>query len=223
MRGTISRMALGTLVLTMLLGGCGVGSQPMGLLAPQAAKVDAKQAATVFPTQPGFVWQYDVVAHPADDPFVDYKGTETIRLESVRRQGEAVTLECRAIDTFTERYRFPVLSMSGDAIELRGVTYWGTAASDTETLTVAFLRLPLKAGSKWDDGLWSGEVKGRERVTVPTGTYDAWKVSVIGTYEQQYTAVGNYWVAPGVGIVKSDLSIPGWNVESELIVAAVQR
>jgi hypothetical protein len=54
---------------------------------------------------------------------------------------------------------------------------------------------------------------------VPAGTFEAWNIDVIGTYDQQYTAVGHYWVAPGKGIVKSELSIPGWNMESVMIPA----
>ena len=34
------------------------------------------------------------------------------------------------------------------------------------------------------------------------------KVYVIGTYNQDYTIVGNYWLAKGIGIVKSSYFIP---------------
>jgi hypothetical protein len=223
MHGSMMRLALGGVILALGLGGCGISSLQPELTTTGSKGVQAKQTSSMFPSEPDFVWQYDVLAHPSDDPYVDYRGTETVRIENVRRQGDRVTVECRAIDTFTKRYRFPQVTMSGDKVELRGVTYWGTAASDVDDLSIDFLRLPLKIGTKWDDGGWVGEVKGRERVTVPTGTYEAWKISVIGAYAQEYTAVGTYWVAPGLGIVKSDLSVPGWNVESELIVAGVQR
>ena len=214
-----------TLALTfsLMLAGCGLGFQPSGLPTRDAARVQATQTTSIFPTEPGFVWQYDVVAHPADDPYVDYRGTETVRIESSRKQDGTVVVNCRAIDTFTERYRFPQLTLSGNQVNLRGVTYWGSAASEVGGLTIDFLHLPLKVGARWDDGEWIGEVEAREKVTVPTGTYDAWRINVIGTHDRVYTAVGNYWVAPGVGIVKSDLAIPGWNIESELIVAGVQR
>ena len=211
------------LTLSLMLGGCGLGFQPGSLPARETSRVQAAQTTSVFPTEPGFVWQYDVVAHPTDDPDVDYRGTETVKIESSRKQDGTVIVNCRAIDTFTERYRFPQLTLSSNQVTLRGVTYWGSAASEVGGLTIDFLRLPLSVGSRWDDGEWIGEVVRKEKVTVPTGTYDAWRINVIGTHDQVYTAVGNYWVAPGVGIVKSDLSIPGWNIESKLIVAGVQR
>lgn len=216
-------LTLAGMGLSLVLSGCGFGVQSGALSPTTGQPVKAAQTQRVFPTEPGFVWQYDVVAHPAADPYVDYHGTETVRLISARQQNGAQVLECQAMDTFTTRYRFPKLVLTGNKVVLQGVTFWGSLASEAPELTIGFLDLPLKAGARWDDGEWSGEVKGRERVTVPTGTYDAWKVSVIGTHDRVYTAVGTYWVAPGVGIVKSDLSVPGWNLESKLIVASVQR
>lgn len=216
-------VTLGALGLALVLGGCGLGFQT-GTMTPQgASRVKAAQTASVFPTEPGYVWQYDVVAHPTDDPYVDYRGTETVKVMTSRKLDGTVTLDCRAFDSFTDRLRFPQLVMTGDTVEMRGVTFWGSLATEAKDLTIEFLQLPLKDGARWDDGQWIGEVEGREKVTVPTGTYDTWKISVIGTHDQVYTAVGNYWVAPGVGIVKSELSVPGWHLESELIVAGVQR
>ncbi len=216
-------LALAGLSLALLLGGCGLGVQTGPLGVKDASRAKATQTSSVFPTEPGYVWQYDVVAHPSDDPYVDYRGTETVRLVSSRKTDGSVLVECKAFDTFTSRYRFPKLVMTGDKVVMQGVAFWGSMAWGVDDLKIDFLQLPLKVGARWDDGAWIGEVEGREKVTVPTGTYDTWKVSVIGTHDEVYTAVGNYWIAPGVGIVKSDLSVPGWNVESELIVAGVQR
>lgn len=202
-------------VAMAVLAGCGVPSGMRAVSTERVAK--AASEAPMFPVTPGYTWQYKIVAHPADDPYVDYEGTETMEIESVRREGTATVLSMRAIDSFTTEYRFPVVTMTADKVTIRGVEYLGVAASMVEDLTIDFLRFPLKPGSKWDDGLWVGEAKGKETVTVGAGTYQAQKVGAIGTHAQAYTAVGNYWVAPGVGIVKSDLSIPGWNVESELV------
>lgn len=197
-----------------LLAGCGV---PSGLRTVSVSKqVKAAAEAPIFPATPGHTWQYKVVAHPSDDPYVDYEGTETVTIDSVGLQGEATVLSMRAIDSFTTRYRYPVVTMTGDRVSIRGVEYLGVAAEPVEDLSIDFLHLPLKAGAKWDDGLWLGEIKAKEQVTVGAGTYQAWKVAVIGTHAHAYTAVGDYWIAPGVGIVKSNLNIQGWNLESEL-------
>lgn len=198
-----------------VLAGCGV---PAGMRTVAVApKAKAASEAPMFPATPGHTWQYKVVAHPADDPYVDYEGTETMEIESVRREGTATVLSMRAIDSFTTRYRYPVVTMTADKVTIRDVEYLGVAAATVEGHSFDFLRFPLTAGTKWDDGLWIGEAKGQETVTVGAGTHRAYKVSAIGTHAQAYTAVGDYWVAPGVGIVKSDLNIPGWNVESELV------
>lgn len=201
------------LVGVAVLAGCGV---PSTLRQAPAGRLEAASEAPVFPTTPGHTWQYRVVAHPADDPYVDYDGTETMQIDSVRRDGGATVLSMRAIDSFTERYRFPVVTMTADKVQLQGVEYLGVAADNVDDLTIDFLRFPLQAGFRWDDGLWVGELKGQESVRVAAGTFRAWKLGVIGTHDQAYTAVGTYWVAPGVGIVKSELNIPGWDVESEL-------
>lgn len=204
--------------LALALAGCGAQS-----LAPTAQRaagaLQARASEALFPADPSSVWQYEVTAHPVDDPYVDYKGTETVTVDSVRRQNGRTVLQLRAIDDFTDRYRFPVVTEGPEGVSLQGVTYWGTAASSAEELKIEFLRFPLKPGGRSDDGLWISEVKRKETVKVPAGTFEAWRVSVIGTYEAQYTAVGTYWVAPGRGIVKSDLNIPGWNIESEMIPA----
>ena len=54
------------------------------------------------------------------------------------------------------------------------------------------------------------------RINTPLGERDAWRLLVIGTYDHAYTAVGSYWIVPGMGIVRSELSIPGWNLVTEL-------
>lgn len=208
--------------LALLIGLAGCGHKPVAIKQASLEKSVAAASRSFFPVEHHFVWQYDVVAHPADDPYTDYKGTETVRLSTVRRSGDNQILEMKAIDSFTNRYRFPVVEQNAQGVRILGVTYWGAAASDADDLRIDFLRFPLRLASKWDDGQWVTEVKTKERVTVPCGTFEAWKLSVIGTYQQNYTAVGSYWVAPGIGIVKSALSIPGWDIESELILGAVQ-
>lgn len=210
------RIALGAATL-LFLAGCGTANRTAPIqAAPKSKTLAARDWQAFFPTQPGSTWQYDAVAHPTDDPYVDYPGSQTIRVESSRQEAGQTVIELRDIDTFTTSYRFPTLVVSAAGVALKGVDYWGPVASPIEDLTVAFLRFPLTVGSRWDDGEWIGKVLKEEKVTVPAGTFDTWKLDVIGTHDQAYTAVGYYWIAKGVGVVKSDLAIEGWLLESSL-------
>lgn len=177
---------------------------------------------SLFPSTPGYTWNYDVVFHPADDPYVDYKGTYTLEVESSKKSSNNTVINLRGIDSLYSKYNFPVLTISKDNVSVKGITYLGFGAVPAEDLTIDFLHLPFKAGEKWDDELWTGQTMKSEKVTIPSGTYDAWRINVIGTYQQTYTAVGNYWISPGIGIIKSELSVPGWSVESFLTSSAIK-
>lgn len=198
--------------------GCGRTNAPLPT-AIRGSALQSLKADALFPTDPGRVWRYEVVAHPQDDPETDVLGTQTVTVDRVRRQGTRTEVTLRDIDTFTQAYRFPVVTFDGDKLVIAGVTYWGAAAEQADDLANEFLHLPWVPAEHWDDGNWAGKVVGRETVTVPAGTFDAWRVEGIGTYEQEYTVVGDYWFAPGVGIVKSSLTVPGWYLDHALIPA----
>lgn len=186
------------------------------------AGIIKSEANSLFPSTPGYTWNYDVVFHPTDDPYVDYKGNYTLEVDKSRKSGTSTVINLKGIDTIDNKYNFPVLTIDKDNVSLKGVTFLGFGSMPAEDLTIDFLHLPFKAGEKWDDGLFTGQTMKNEKVTIPSGTFDAWKVSVIGTYQQAYTAVGNYWISPGVGIIKSELSVPGWTVETVLTSSAVK-
>jgi len=211
-----------TTAIVTLLAGCGSAIGPAPAPKPDSGTLPRSTKSTnvdwkaFFPTRPGYTWRYTTVAHPTDDPYVDYPGTHTARIESARQESGVTVIEVRDIDSYTARYRFPALKVSSEGVDLVGVDYWGPVADAIDDLTVPFLRFPLKVGARWDDGAWIGKVLKEERVSVPAGTFDTWKLDVIGTHDQAYTAVGYYWVAKGAGIVKSDFSIEGWLIETEL-------
>lgn len=206
--------------LALALAGCGVAPHA-AQVAPGALK--AKQVSHFFNATTASVWQYDVVSHPTDDPDVDYKGTETVTVDAVKAKGEATVLQLRAIDTYTNYYRFPVVTEDANGVSIAGVTFWGAGAEAAQDLKIGFLKFPLALNARWDDGQWIGKALKREQVHVPAGTYDAWVIDCIGTYDSAYTAVGKYWVAEGAGIVKSELSVPGYTMESVLIPAAKRK
>jgi hypothetical protein len=214
----MQRKVLMGLGLAVAIAGCGTQGLAPGAVK-SAAKVSVKATERFFPADPNAVWQYEVTAHAADDAYTEYKGTETVIVDSMRRAGDTTVLKLRAIDDFTNRYRFPIVTETAEGVTIQGVEYMGVAADEIEDHTIQFLRFPLTEGTRWDDGLWVGKAIKKETVKVPAGTFQAWNIDVIGTYDNAYTAVGHYWVAPGKGIVKSQLSIPGWDVLSEMIPA----
>lgn len=228
------RIALG-IAATLLVAGCGTAARLGSAVPPGGAKVPgtapaggaasagglaARDWQSYFPGQVGHTWQYRTVAHPTDDPYVDYPGTHTVRVEASRQEAGRVEIDLREIDSYTTRYRFPRLIASPAGVDLVGVDYWGPVATAIDSLSIPLLRFPLAVGSRWDDGAWMGKVIKEERVTVPAGTFDTVKLDVIGTHDQAYTAVGYYWLARGVGVVKSDYSIEGWLIETELTSAS---
>lgn len=211
---------LGSAALIALVG-CGVTPTQMG--KPSTSSVASKALDTFFPTQAGYTWQYNVAVHPTEDPDESIAGTQTFRIDSSRKRGDGSTISLRESDSYTMTDRFPTIILTQDKLVVQGVDYLGPLATVTPDLKSDFLRFPLVTGKKWDDGNWLGELKGQEKVTVPAGTFEAWKMSIIGTYDHAYTAVGTYWLAPEVGIVKSDLFVEGFNLESELKQSGLQK
>lgn len=182
---------------------------------PMLTKIKA-DATSFFPTEKGYVWNYDVVYHQTDDPDGDYNGTASMEIESAVKSKNETTLNLKAVDSVSLEATFPTITFGDKGVSFAGVEYLGFGAVKTPDLKVDFLHLPMKAGEKWDDGLWSVQTVASEKVTIPSGTYDAWKISVIGTYDHAYTAVGKYWIVAGIGIVRNELAVQGWTFESTL-------
>lgn len=214
--------------LFLILASCQTQQQIINPVVPvnQAAKISSKsfpkgtvkaEPGSLFPTEVGYTWNYNVVFHPTNDPYVDYDGTLSLEVDKSKKSNDETIINLRQIDSLNNEYNFPVMKVSKNNVSVSGVTYLGFGSLKADDLSIDFLHLPFKAGEKWDDSLFTGQTMKQEKVTIPSGTYDAWKVYVIGTYEQQYTAVGNYWIAPGIGIIKSELSVPGWTLESTLV------
>lgn len=200
-------------LLLLLVAGC--GTTPVAPVTSGGTQVKA-QRADFFPSAPGTVWRYQVMAHPPDDPYVDIPGSETVEVLGSRQTRAGTVLSLRELDAFADGYRYPELTIGEDQLVVRNVTYLGPFADLAEGHAFELLHFPVVVGSKWDDGLWAGGILGSETVTVPAGAFQTYKVDAIGTYQQAYTVVGTYWIAPGTGIVKSDLNTPGGTFECAL-------
>jgi hypothetical protein len=214
-------------MVTVLVAACGTPLRPALTVAPTATaqKAVAPRVSDLFPSTPGHVWQYATHAQLQDDPDTDYPGWETVTIDTVRRSGRATTIQLKVIDDFTNKLRFPTVTLDDTGVKVTGVTYWGSGAREADGHSFKLVDFPLTPGHKWDDGDWAGTIKGQETVTVKAGTFTAWRVEAFGTFNQEYTAVGDYWIAPGVGIVKSALTIPStenFYLQTELLPAGTK-
>lgn len=224
-------MRISSLILlscTVLLLACQAPVMPPAM-APavprplQALNSSPTAPAALFPTTQGFFWDYAVTIAPVMDPQAEEYGSYTLQLEDVQPVSGATQLGLRAQSGFNNRYSFPTLVQGPQGVTLRDMTFLGIGSDEVRGLEIPFVPAQLTPGYRWESEHWIGKVKGRERVSVPAGSYDAWRIEVIGTFEQAYTAVGDYWLVEGLGVVKSRYTVPHMHVESVLRQAGPRR
>lgn len=197
---------------------------PLAAQAQLRAQTQAQaQTAPLFPVQAGYHWEYEVTIAPVQDPYAEEHGNYSLNLESVTPSPQGDKLEFRAMSSFTTSYTFPTLIQSDQGLTLQDMTFLGLGSDKVQGLSLNFVQAPLQAGQRWEDEYWIGKVKGQEDVTVPAGTFRAWRIEVIGTFQQAYTAVGDYWFVPGQGMVKSVLTVPGTHIEMDLAQSGLRR
>lgn len=229
------RKLIASLGLLALLTACSTAPGPAAFRGPvMLGRQSVNQQATVrkqpvarsvplFPAQQGWRWDYAVTLAPVNDPEVPEKGSYSLSVDRVQETPVGTRIELRAVSGFSGHTSFPTLVQSAQGVRLEDMSFLGIGADEVNGLNLDFMRLPLQANARWEDDNWIGKVKGQETVTVPAGTYQAWRVEVIGTLDSAYTAVGDYWIAPGVGMVKSRLTVPGFHTESVLTHAGLAR
>ena len=102
-------------------------------------------------------------------------------------------------------------SKFGLRVDAAGITILGESLDGVgeapETLAVAFPLTPKAAHTV--PGLFPCKytVVGKEKVKVPAGTFDAWRIKL----KDNVNPEGAVWIAPGTGIVK--IQIPGGRVD----------
>lgn len=201
----------------LLLWGCG---------AAWAAPASAAECDNpVNPVQPGWVWTYRAAPSDTRKSASSYTLSRTLTGEGFQEQTvsagkPANTAKYRCVGGAHINLSLPKL---GDAIITRAaVSGMGLAAAPD-----------WKPGAMWSlvwnlegrQGLLSGkaditanrQILGREKVTVPAGTFDAWKVrgnlrvaGKLGPVPLNRDLGGfQEWYAEGVGLVKSQ---SGYNV-----------
>lgn len=198
------------------LSACQAAPVLQAQIPPAALMAQRATQSAIFPVQQGYRWEYDVTLAPVMDPYAEEHGSYSMEIEKINQTPAGDELLFRAQSGFNNRYSFPSIVQSASGIRLQDMTFLGIGSDEARGLSINFLEQPLQAGKSWKDENWIGKVKGQEQVTVPAGTFNAWRIEVIGTHGYAYTAVGDYWFAPGHGIVKSSLTVPDWHVESVL-------
>jgi hypothetical protein len=161
------------------------------------------RAANYFPCDPGYAWKY-------------IKSDGTISLVSVK-EGKGVLRDSGRL------FNISILNASGEAgknselcyIVTDSAGYYCGKATAPLKPGLTILKFPLKAGmawtiSKFKDYRSLARVEKKEKIRVPAGIFECYKVSYVtkkGTTETQIT---NVWFGRKAGIVKvalGDLSV----------------
>lgn len=183
---------------------------------PVFNRQQASRSEAFFNYRVGQTLTYAITLSPVNDPLVEEKAEYTLKVEEVNAQPQGQEVVFRASTSFGGKYQYPRVLESAQGVRLLDATLLGMGADEVKGLSIDFLHKDLQVGQRWEDENWIAKVKAQEDVVVPAGRFKAWKIEVIGTFEQAYTAVGDYWLVPGVGMVKSVLTQPGWHITSEL-------
>lgn len=222
---SLKRLASLAVLFTVATACAGPSNLPQqARVAPQIQAQQAQNTrAHLFKVQQGFEWVYDTKIAKVMDPQDEHLFKTTLRTEKVVQDGADTVLELRYDDVFSANYVFPSLRLTPRGALVENATFIGSGADYPQGLQLDFLHMPLNAGERWEEENWLAKVRGTEKVTVPAGTFDAIRVEVIGTYQQAYTNVGDYWIVPGLGIVQARYTVPDWHVEMKLGTTGVRQ
>lgn len=198
-------------------------SQASQTRSPQSTAVRPLPARNeaLFPIQQGYRWDYAVTVAPVMDPYAEEHGTYSLQIDKATPTPAGTAIELRGLSGFSQNYSFPTLIQGPNGVQLQDFNFLGFGSDEIKGLKIDFMHAPLQAGMRWEEENWLAKVKGVETVSVPAGNFQAWRVEVIGTYDSAYTAVGDYWIAPGAGIVKAVYTVPEIHVEMLLSKAGV--
>jgi hypothetical protein len=146
-------------------------------------------ATQELPLRPGARWVY------VQD------GREVMILDATEATGETITLRVRG-GSFFWTTEGALLSVGAEGLRCHATTYSGhVLPKDPPRL---LLPPRLEKGARWEpvDGFFRATVVDLEKVDVPAGSFEAWKIDYVlaahlGT-EQDFRA----WYAPGTGFVR---------------------
>lgn len=185
------------LALTLLVPAC--TAAPVASQRPGALKA-AQASQSLYPVVPGTQWEYQTRQKRNDGSFSE----RWMKMKITAAQ----ELEGGITEAVLER-EFPSLQVPPTRVRVHPDKVVLTRLSsppDGPSLTI--LKLPPVAGEAWPGRPYTGGdqetvlPQGWEDVTVPAGTFRAWRVDQKRDYAQGGSDTLNYWYAPGVGTVK---------------------
>ena len=198
--------------------------------APSEQNVSRSPA---LPTDPGTVWEYEVTTElPENAVELTDPGERTRPLAGRRlRATRTTTLDGPAdlpgrhalrfttrVNGEVERVDYRVVSneqIADVATDLLAPSSAENGHAPVRQITFAeplpLVRFPIEIGDTWQarfqvDGhpvSRTFDVLGKESVTVPAGTFEAWRIRTIGSDRPGHSLESTTWFAPGTGFVKS--------------------
>jgi hypothetical protein len=172
---------------------------------------------TIFPTETGTVWKYQMTQEfgagvRANDPSIKPDADGKVRLPVTITVAGSEKIDNVKVHKFEMRRQGVVRTIQFLQVDDQGV--FEVARGDESGERTKFdppqkiLSLPLKVGEKWEyHGEGAGEkvdeiyeIVAQESIEVPAGKFDAYHLHIVGT--QPFNSVVDRWFVPNVGEVK---------------------
>lgn len=191
------RHLIGLLALPLIASSCSVA--PAASQRPSAIQA-ARSAQHPYPVEPGTEWAYQTRQKRNDGSFSER--WMKMRIASAQALGSGVTEAVLERESPNGPMAPTRIRVHADKVVLTRLA----SSPDGPSLTI--LKLPPTAGETWTGRPYTNgnheaiTAQGWEDVTVPAGTFRAWRVDQTVTYAQGGSDTLNYWYAPGVGTVK---------------------
>jgi hypothetical protein len=199
------RHVIGLLALTFLASSCAIA--PVATQRPGAGQA-ARSAQHPYPVAPGTVWEYQTRQKRNDGSFSER--WMKMRIASAQALGSGVTEAVLERESPNGPMPTTRIRVHPDKVVLTRLA----SSPDGPSLTI--MKWPPTLGETWPGRPYTNgnhetiSAQGWEDVTVPAGTFRAWRVDQTVTYAQGGTDTLNYWYAPGVGTVKMVERVTLW-------------
>jgi hypothetical protein len=172
-------------------------------------------AAPVIPTAPGTTWRYNMteeIGKGLNVSNVKADADGKIRLPVLYRLDGTEDVDGKNLLKFEMHRGGTITNTDLLTVDEHGITCWARVNLDGELVKFSppqpMITAPLKKGTAWNFDGHAGELKvqqhydvvGEEKVDVPAGKFQAFKIHGDQTMPNRMTI--DRWFAPGVGIVK---------------------
>lgn len=170
--------------------------------------------AGIFPNEKT-LFKYDVIFSPVNDPTEVLKGEMTLELYDVKKVESRTVFSFRQSSSIFPRFKYFEAAESRDGLWLKNITFLGVG-SDSIQAEYPLLTFPLRFGRLARSRVLESKLVAMDEVYFYGELHTAYRISVIGSWENYYTIVGNYWIVPNLGIVQAKYVTDGWDVTLRL-------